>query len=37
MPGFNNNMFSLLGMENGGFARGKGMRGEAAPVAPPPP
>ena len=38
MPGFNNNMFSLLGLQRGGFARGKGMRGEFnIPAAPPKP
>ena len=28
MPGFSNNMFSLLGMQDGGFAKGKGMTSE---------
>ena len=43
MPGFSNNMFSLLGMQEGGFAkgRGRGMASEyetpAMPAAPPTP
>ena len=38
MPGFSNNMFSLLGMQDGGFAKGKGMASEyEIPVAQPTP